>query len=198
MRGRISILAASAAFAFLAGCGDEPAAPAASRPTDAPRRIALIAFPLTADVPPTWDVRRGPGGTLVLSGRAPSGVRDLALSVGPRVPTFELPATQPATPLTPGGRTTVRVDDRDGMRIVERIERVGAIDQPAESAPVRWSVRFIVAGDGGLDVPAYDFDAIDLTQISFERDEATIRAILDTVRPPAADRPASAPSAATP
>ena len=194
MRGRLFLwIVSTFGTLSLAGCDRGPPATPTTPATQASaRRIALIAVPLSVVAPPTWDVRRGPGGKLVLSGRTPSGDREIALAVGTPVPTFDLPATQPATAVAPGGPIVVRVDDRDGMRVVDRVERVGPTDQPAEVAPVRWTVRFIVLGDG-IDQPAYDLSVANLTQLGFERDEAALRAILDTVRPASAADPAAAP-----
>lgn len=163
-----------------------PAAAPATRRVEGPRRIALVAVPLTAEVPPTWDVRRATGGALVLSGRAPSGEREIALRAGPSVATADLPATQPFTPDAPGSPSGTRVDDRDGMRVVERLERTAAIDQPADIAPLLWSFRFIVPGRS-LEQPSYELDVVGLTQLGYERDEATLRPIFDSVRP--ADAP---------
>lgn len=78
-------------------------------------------------------------------------------------------------------RVKHRVADRDGMKIIEQLEQIGPRNQPADIAPIRWTLQFVILGDG-LSYPIYELNVANLSQVSFERDEALLRRILDSVQ----------------
>lgn len=187
MNRTFNILLSLTISSTVVSCGERPAAPpatqsvAASRPADSPRRIALLAVPLTADVPHGWDVRNGPAGRPLLNGPAPSGEVNIRLTTRPPVRADGVAALIDRLAVVPGSPRTLQVTDRDGMKVIEQFERLGPAGTPADKLPVRWSIQYVLLGEG-LEYPIYELDVADYTLLDFERDAAALRPIFDSVQ----------------
>lgn len=149
------------------------------------QRLPLIAVPMTAEVPGNWSVQSGAGGQIVLAPKdAATGVEILLSTRAMMKPeAFELlakdlerSATQPANPQL---RTTLT--QRDGMRIIEEIERIAGADANPDTTPYRWTVRYVVPS-GGIDFAVYEFNVIGLSETMFKAEEQPLRELFNSVQ----------------
>lgn len=208
MAFRSLALAASACLFLAAGC-DDPAPPAGSSSTAAPtsqpaassgtgadqgaavanaprERLALGAIPFSIEVPKGWTLMPGVTGRTVLHGRAPSGELDVLLGMGPSIKGDALPMMlkQSAKPSN-DSHVKNEVTQRDGLTLVQSIAPQTAPNTPAsndpELVPMGWSVQAIVS-DGKLDYSVYELTFLGLSQAMFDKDEAFLRQIINTLK----------------
>lgn len=187
MRNRLVLVAVGLLATF--GCDEraeveltEPAQPvnAATQsadqqtpPTTGPTQpIPLGVIPFRAEVPQLWGIQSSLGNRIVLHGTLETGEVDVLLSTQPALnpETFKNLIAGMKQPTTQPGGASTRVLERDGMTIVETVER------PMEGL-VKYTVRYFVTGPS-LDYSVYEASIGDLTQEMFEKDGETIRTVL--------------------
>lgn len=211
---RSTALAALCCLILSAGCDDsytpppgssgsttaatEPAATVTTAAADSgPReRIALGKIPFTIEAPKGWRVQPGVTQEIVLHGRAPSGEVDVLLGAGTNVKADALPMLVKQSARGSNDRHIKNeVVQRANLTIVKSIApqlAPGSTASPdPELVPMGWTVQVIVSGTG-TDLPSYQLTFLGLSQAMFDKDEAFLQQVMDSLRyDPAATVPAA-------
>ena len=211
---RLTLLAAICSMTFAVGCDEtytpppgatsstpgtiSTTAPSASATMDegSRERLPLGVIPFSLEVPKGWLMQSGAAGKIILHGKTPTGEVDVLLGVGPSVKAAELPLLVKESRKT-SLDTHVKngVVERDKMTIITTIApqlAPGAAPSPdPELVPMGWTAQVIVS-DATPDLQSYELTFVGLSQAMFDKDEAFLRRIMDSLRyEPAAPRPAA-------
>jgi hypothetical protein len=218
MRQATQIIVACVAAGLATGCDRTPpatvpttnaaeatdrAVPPSSRPAFLPRiggsrsTTPMLAFPMTADLPPTWRVT-AESGAVILRGQSPysraeADEVEVLLRKRDDIKPETLRFTLEEYQRLDGGSELVEFKHqvRDGVTQAEVLEwepaDVGETTRPAGDmsaaiTTVRWVVRFYAAGTG-VDLKCYEMSVTNMTADRYQADAEFIRAIFDSVRP---------------
>jgi hypothetical protein len=190
------------------GCDERPVPPAAlieaaaskergespdkpfDPPISGPRvRSSLIAFPISAELPPGWRVSNDAGRT-ILRGHTPFSRNkddelEIMMTARERIKDSTLKQTVKDYEAVDAksDRLSVKYTERDGMRVLETIElEEASTTQNAATLPivtVQMTYRFYVAGEG-LDLNEYEFNIANMTGARLEKDREFVRTIFDS------------------
>lgn len=216
MVSRLIAYTACSCVIVLAGCDESYSPPASANPSSAPaaaapaansgastgaaadlnarQRIALTRIPFSVEAPSGWVIQPSGPNQIVLHGRAPSGEVDVLLGTGPIIKADALPLLLKES-AKPSADPHVKneVVQRNNMAIIKTVApqvAPGAV-APADPdlVPIGWTTQFIV--QDGLDYRSYDMTFVGLSQAMFDKDEAFLQQMMDSVRyEAAATRPA--------
>lgn len=195
---------------FLAGCdegytppassGSTTTAPAAKSDTAAApavddtkrERISLSSIPFTIEVPAGWSVQSGVANKFVLHGKAPSSEVEILVGPGPTIKPAAVPMlVKSSTTQSTDRHTKTEVVQRGDLTIIKTIARQlapGAVaPSDPELIPIGWTVQ-IIRSDAKADLtskielPTYELQFVGLSQATFDKDEAFLQKIMESVQ----------------
>jgi hypothetical protein len=190
-----------------ASAASDMSAPPSSRPAFLPRiagsvsTTPLLAFPMTAELPPTWRVT-AEGGVVILRGQSPfsrTEADELEIllrkrdDVKPETLRFTLQDYQRQDEASEHIQFTHNIRDCVAQSQVLEWESAGpGGPTPPATTPtgersenittVRWVARYYVPGTG-VDLKCYEMSVTNMTADRYQADRDFIRAIFDSVRP---------------